>query len=175
LVWQRDDAQMKAEVRIGINPNPVQNDSTGMLGIAPVWEYQPVNFVGAIKAGAMTTVNGFTLIYLSLKMIVGDASLFKEIGGPIAIAQYAGEAAEMGWVYLVRFMALISVNLAFINILPIPGLDGGHILVIIIEALRRKPLTIKTRMVIQQIGMALLLVLIFFIMGNDIWKLIFNN
>ncbi|NQU27731.1 MAG: site-2 protease family protein, partial [Candidatus Marinimicrobia bacterium] len=47
LVWQRDDAQMKAEVRIGINPNPVQNDSTGMLGIAPVWEYQPVNFVGA--------------------------------------------------------------------------------------------------------------------------------
>ena len=175
LVWQRDDAQMKAEVRIGINPNPIQNDSTGMLGIAPVWEYQPVNFVGAIKAGATATVNGFILIYLSLKMIVDGSASLKDIGGPIAIARYAGDAAEMGWIYLVQFMALISVNLAFINILPVPGLDGGHLFVIIIEGLRRKPLTIKTRMIIQQIGMALLMILILTIMYNDIWKLIFNN
>ena len=107
-------------------------------------------------------------------MIADGRATVIDIGGPIATAQFAGDAAEMGWIYLVQFMALISVNLAFINILPIPGLDGGHILVIIIEALRRKPLTIKTRMVIQQIGMALLLVLIVFIMGNDIVKLFTN-
>ena len=175
LRWERSGVIHEENVTIGIDPSPLSTDSTGMLGIAPEWEYTPVNFIGALRAGAISTVNGFGLIYLSIKMIADGTASVKDIGGPIAIAQFAGDAAEMGWIYLVQFIALISVNLAFINILPIPGLDGGHILVIIIEALRRKPLTIKTRMVIQQIGMAILMVLILAIMYNDIWKLIFTR
>ncbi len=175
LRWERSGVIHEENVTIGIDPSPLSADSTGMLGIAPEWEYTPVNFIGALRAGAISTVNGFGLIYLSLKMIADGTASVKDIGGPIAIAQIAGDAAEMGWIYLVQFIALISVNLAFINILPVPGLDGGHILVIIIEALRRKPLTIKTRMIIQQIGMAILMVLILVIMYNDIWKLIFTR
>ena len=69
-------------------------------------------------------------------------------------------------------MALISVNLAFLNILPIPGLDGGHIFIILVEAIIRKPLTLKSRMVIQQVGMTFLLVLMFTVIFNDISRLI---
>ena len=68
-------------------------------------------------------------------------------------------------------MALLSVNLAFLNILPIPGLDGGHIFLHLIEGVIRRPLTIKTRMVIQQIGMAFLLMLMFTVIFSDITRL----
>ncbi len=171
LVWERGREIIERDVVIGIDPTGMVEGEKGMLGIGPEWTYQPVSFGGALKAGAISTINGFGLIVLSMKMIASGTAQMSDIGGPIAIAQYAGDAAEMGWIYLVQFMALISVNLAFINILPIPGLDGGHILITIVEAIRRKPLTIKSRMVIQQIGMAVLLVLIVFVMANDIGKL----
>ena len=68
-------------------------------------------------------------------------------------------------------MALISINLAFLNILPVPGLDGGHIFIILIETIIRRPLSLKSRMVIQQIGMVLLLGLMFTVVFNDIGRL----
>ncbi len=175
LVWQRDSEIFHQDVVIGVDPTGMTEGENGMLGISPDYVYRPVSFSGALKAGAVSTVNGFGLIYLSLKMIATGTASIKDIGGPIAIARYAGDAAAMGWIYLVQFMALISVNLAFINILPVPGLDGGHILITLVEVVRRKPLTIKTRLLIQQVGMALLLVLIVTIMYNDIWKLIFSR
>ena len=87
------------------------------------------------------------------------------------IAQLAGQTAEAGWIPFLTFMALISVNLAFINILPIPGLDGGHIFLHLIEGLIRRPLTLKTRITIQQIGMAFILMLMVTIIFNDITRL----
>jgi regulator of sigma E protease len=71
-------------------------------------------------------------------------------------------------------MALISCNLAFLNILPIPGLDGGHIFITIIEGIIRRPLSIKMRMAIQQVGMVLLLMLMVTVIINDVGRL-FNN
>ena len=87
------------------------------------------------------------------------------------IAQLAGQTAEAGWVPFLTFMALISINLAFINILPIPGLDGGHIFLHLIESIIRRPLTLETRIRIQQIGMSFLLVLMVTVMFNDIARL----
>ncbi len=87
------------------------------------------------------------------------------------IAQLAGQTAEAGWIPFLTFMALISVNLAFINILPIPGLDGGHIMIHLIEGILRRPLTMKTRITIQQIGMAFLLMLMVTVVFNDISRL----
>ena len=71
-------------------------------------------------------------------------------------------------------MALISCNLAFLNILPIPGLDGGHIFITIIEGIIRRPLSLKVRMAIQQVGMVLLLMLMVTVIINDVGRL-FNN
>ena len=114
------------------------------------------------------------MIVLSIKMLItGEASL-KELGGPIMIAQLAGKTAEAGIPTLLSFMALISINLAFLNILPVPGLDGGHIFLSIIQVIIRKPLSVKTRMVFQQIGMAFLLLLMVIVFYNDIGRLFIN-
>ena len=146
-------------------------DTLGAIGIIQNYSYRPIGMAEAIKTGSIATVNGFGMIVMSITMLVsGDASI-KDIGGPIMIAQLAGEVAKAGWIALLTFMALISCNLAFINILPIPGLDGGHILIIVIEGIIRRKLTVKTRMVIQQIGMAFLLLLIVTVIVNDISRL----
>ena len=104
-------------------------------------------------------------------MLASGQATLKDLGGPIMIGQIAGETARAGWIPLFNFMALISINLAFLNILPVPGLDGGHIFIILIETIIRRPLSIKSRMVIQQIGMVLLLGLMFTVMFNDIGRL----
>ena len=84
----------------------------------------------------------------------------------------AGETTETGGIKsLLLLTAMISVNLGLINILPIPGLDGGHIFIILIETIIRRPLSLKSRMVIQQIGMVLLLGLMITVMFNDVSRL----
>ena len=90
------------------------------------------------------------------------------------IAQLAGETAKAGWIPFLSLMALISCNLAFINVLPIPGLDGGHIILTTIEGIIRRPLSMKMRMAIQQIGMALLLMLMITVIVNDVGRLFGN-
>ena len=79
-----------------------------------------------------------------------------------------------GMIALLSFTAIISVNLAFINILPIPGLDGGHIFLVLLEGIARRQFSVKVRMVIQQVGMAFLLLLIIVVMYNDLYRLITN-
>lgn len=151
-----------------------QIDTLGFVGIAPEIFYRPSGLGEAVVSGVRSTGYGLGLIVMSMKMLVsGDASI-KDMGGPIMIAQWAGETAKAGWIPLLGFMALISVNLAFINILPIPALDGGHILVTAIQAVMRRPLSIRVRMVIQQIGMAILLVLMITVIFNDVLRLFGN-
>ena len=90
------------------------------------------------------------------------------------ITQLAGETARAGTTYLLKFMAIISINLAFLNILPIPGLDGGHIFVAVIQAILGRPLSIKARMIFQQAGMAFLLLVMVTVLYNDIGRLFTN-
>ena len=104
-------------------------------------------------------------------MLGSGAASMSDLGGPIMIAQLAGETAEAGWIPFLTFMALISVNLAFLNILPIPGLDGGHIFIHLIEGIIRRPLSLKIRIIVQQVGMAFLLLLMVTIIFNDIIRL----
>ena len=87
------------------------------------------------------------------------------------IGQLAGQAFDLGLNYYFGLMALISCNLAFLNILPIPGLDGGHIFITLIEGAIRRPLTLRTRMLIQQAGTVHLLMLMISVMINDIGRL----
>ncbi len=163
------DIAINTEYQIAVIEGKV--DTLGAIGIIQNYSYRPIGFAEAIKTGSIATANSFGMIIMSLAMLTsGDASI-KDIGGPIMIAQLAGETARAGWTALLTFMALISCNLAFINILPIPGLDGGHILIIVIEGLLRRKLTIKTRMVIQQVGMAFLFLLVATVIVNDISRL----
>jgi len=149
-------------------------DTLGAIGIAANVSYEPVNIFQAIGGGWQATKGVFELIGMTLKMLVTGAATMKDIGGPIFIAQMAGETARAGLAPLLFLMAMISVNLAVINILPIPGLDGGHLMVIGIESIIRRPLSIKAKIAIQKVGMVFLLTLMVFVIYNDIHR-VFTN
>ena len=107
------------------------------------------------------------------KIITGTVSA-KTVGGPIMIAQLAGQQAEAGIINFIFFMALLSVNLGIINLLPIPVLDGGHLLFFLIEAVTRKPLNLKMREVAQQVGIFVLILLMIYVFYNDIARILFD-
>jgi regulator of sigma E protease len=113
------------------------------------------------------------MVVIITKLIQGDVSV-KTLGGPIMIAQMAGDSAKAGVGSLIAFIALISVNLAIINLLPIPVLDGGHLLFFLIEAIKGSPVSIKVREVAQQIGLFLLIMLMILVFYNDITRVIFS-
>jgi regulator of sigma E protease len=105
------------------------------------------------------------------KMIVGEVSL-KNLSGPITIADYAGQSAQMGWVSFLLFLALISISLGVLNLLPIPLLDGGHLMYYVFEVFKGSPVSDKAIEIGQHLGMALLFVLMAFALYNDINRLI---
>ena len=149
-------------------PNGSKIDTIGLIGISPVVLFSDISLLDAVGVGFNRTIGSFGMMIMSINMLISGSASVSDFGGPIMIAQLAGETAEAGWIPFLTFMALISINLAFINILPIPGLDGGHIFLHSIEAVIRKPLTLKTRIIIQQIGMSFLLILMLTVMFNDI-------
>lgn len=169
----REGTQSELKIKTTYRLSPVKNgiDTLGVIGIAPEIFYVEMNFLDAIFFGWDRTLASFGMIIMSLKMVGSGAASVSDFGGPIMIAQLAGQTADAGLVPYLTLMALLSVNLAFLNILPIPGLDGGHIFIHLIEGLIRRPLTLKTRITIQQIGMAFILMLFITIMFNDITRL----
>ncbi len=104
------------------------------------------------------------------KLFTGQIS-FKTVGGPLMLFSIASEAAEEGWSSFLFQMALISVNLAFMNLLPIPVLDGGNIAQALLEAVTRRPMSARARLVAQGVGLALLFTLMLFVFKNDIVRL----
>lgn len=152
-------------------PTTEGNIDIGMIGIGRVLEHNDLGFAESVKYGARSTYMFGTLMARGFwSMITGETSM-DQVGGPVMIAKMAGEMARRGWIDVFYFMAIISVNLAFINILPIPGLDGGHFLIISIEGIIRRPLPIKVKLIIQQVGMMFLLGLILFITIQDVARL----
>jgi regulator of sigma E protease len=112
----------------------------------------------------------FTLQMLG-KMVVGEVS-WKNVSGPITIADYAGKSAQMGLSSYLGFLALISISLGVLNLLPIPVLDGGHLMYYVVEIVKGGPVSAKAMEIGQQVGMALLFALMAFAIYNDISRLI---
>jgi len=113
------------------------------------------------------------IIWLTLKtlyqLVVGRISR-RALGGPIAIARLSGESARWGFENLLGLLAIISINLGLVNLFPIPALDGGHIVISVIEAIRRRRFSRRTRLIIQQVGYAIILILVVFVTFNDITR-----
>jgi len=134
-----------------------------------------VGLFKSIGIGATRTYEWTKLIASSISMVVTGKESIKSFGGPIIIAKLAGESARMGMESLFVFMAFLSLNLGFLNLLPIPLFDGGHLVFIVIEAIIRRPVPIKAKLVIHQVAMAFLLLFLVIIVYNDIirwlnWK-----
>jgi len=143
-----------------------------VIGIERGFDQQDVNPVTAIGMGAQQTAWWVETLLVSLvKMFQGKIPA-KDIGGPILIVQAAGQQARLGLEYLLNFMAVISVNLGVLNLLPIPILDGGHLFFFTIEAILRRPLDIRHREIAQQVGLVLLICLMAFAFYNDIARVV---
>ena len=104
------------------------------------------------------------------RMIVGEVSV-KNLSGPVTIADFAGQSARMGWAHYIKFLALISISLGVLNLMPVPVLDGGHLLYYVIEIIKGGPVSERAMEIGQQIGMALLAALMAFAFYNDINRL----
>lgn len=114
--------------------------------------------------------SAFSLVMLG-KMLTGEVS-WRNLSGPVTIADYAGQSARLGTDYYLKFMALVSISLGVLNLLPIPVLDGGHLMYHMIEVVRRGPLSERAMEIGQQIGLSLLLALMAFAFFNDINRLL---
>lgn len=139
-----------------------------LIGVERGYDQEQVGVISAVGMAASQTAWWVqTLLMSVLKMIQGKISS-QDIGGPILIAQAAGQQARMGLEYFLHFMAVISINLGILNLLPIPILDGGHLLFIGVEAIMRRPLALRHREIAQQIGLVILIGLMAFAFYNDI-------
>ncbi len=174
--YERDGQLLNSEVTTVAQPylSDGKIDTLGIIGIGASVTYDPINIFQAVGGGCQATIGVLELIGTTLKMLVTGSATMKDIGGPIFIAQMAGETARAGITPLMILMAMISVNLAVINILPIPGLDGGHLMVIAIESVIRRPMSLKARIAIQKVGMIFLLLLMITVIINDIGRLFTN-
>ena len=148
---------------------------TGVIGIGnspvDVSKYLITRQAGMIEAFGLAVDEMVKMVVLStkmfLKLISGEIST-KSLSGPISIAEGAGSTASIGLVYFISFLAMISVNLGFINLLPVPMLDGGHLLYFVIEAIKGKPLSEKVQEFGLQVGMMLVFALMALAIFNDI-------
>lgn len=130
-----------------------------------------LSFIGSIGHSFSQTYQVVKLMVVIIaKVITGDIST-DTIGGPIMIAQMAGDQAKAGLGNLIWFIAIISINLAIINLFPIPVLDGGHLLFFLIEAVKGTPVSIKVREVAQQVGLLILILLMMLVIYNDVSRL----
>jgi regulator of sigma E protease len=152
--------------KIGVGP---KIDPAKLEGLLVKTSYPlGVSIVKAVERTWETSV--FTLRMLG-KMVMGDVS-WKNVSGPITIADYAGQSAQMGLAPYLGFLALISISLGVLNLLPIPILDGGHLMYYLIEIVKGSPLSDRAMEVGQRVGMVLLFALMAFAIYNDISRLI---
>ncbi|MEG9488553.1 RIP metalloprotease RseP [Mannheimia indoligenes] len=167
--------EQKGQIKT-LSLQPEKRDDRYIIGIVPTYERLADKYRTELKYDILTAFyksieKVWSLIQTILQfignLITGDLSI-KNLGGPISMAKGAGATAEIGLIYYLSFMALISVNLGVMNLFPILPLDGGQLVLLAVEAVRGKALSEKVQMLFQQIGIAFVLGLMIFAFINDI-------
>jgi len=174
IKWERDGEVFEKEVHT--LKNRILKGSkfveVGLVGISPILHCKKATFFSAIGRGFENTFYWLKVTIISVELLITGQESIRNIGGPIFIAQLAGQTARTGGLSaLVGLMAIININLGLINILPLPALDGGHFLITLIEGIKGKPLTTRTKLIIQQIGIAIIILLTILVFYNDISRL----
>ena len=155
---------------IGPNGRP---QAIGRIGVAVAGDFrsEPLSLGEALVEGWHGTVAASTQIVRTVRGLFSGRISKREVGGPILIGQLAGESARMGLDAFLGFMALISINLAVLNLLPVPVLDGGQFLFLLGEAALRRPLPLKLRERLTMLGLVLIVLLMGLAFSNDLRRL----
>jgi len=148
-----------------------------VIGVEPVMKlvFKKHGFFESITLGFNKTLEAVDLTLITLKKLVTFGLSVKTLGGPVMIAQMSGQAADAGLSAFLSLLAMISISLGILNLLPIPVLDGGLLLFLAIEAIRKKPLSRKVMEVSQSIGAGLLITLIAVVSYNDVVRMFFSK
>lgn len=156
------------------NVTPAQANKTAApkIGTYSKLVYQKQGVITSVKYGFVKTYDFTVLMFKSLGMLFSGAASAKDLAGPVGITMMVGEAAQGGMLYLLTFMAFLSINLGVLNLLPIPALDGSRILYGIVEIIRRKPIAPEKEGLINWLGFMFLMLLIVVVTYNDIVRLI---
>jgi regulator of sigma E protease len=178
LVLERGGVQL----RIDVVPDEVKDGATriGRIGAEPRIPAADAERIlirigyGPLESLGKATVKTWDISIFSLrmlgKMLMGEVS-WKHLSGPVTIADYAGQSAQMGWLAYATFLALISISLGVLNLLPIPLLDGGHLMYYFVEIIKGSPVSERAMELGQRVGFALLIVVMAFAFYNDLNRL----
>jgi regulator of sigma E protease len=176
LVLDRQGARVELDVTPEQHDVPTLDgeatERAFLIGVEPSREWEKVGPIQGIALAAEQTVGTAAAVFSGLaQMVTGHVSV-RELGGPIAIAQAAGRQAKNGlWSYLMM-LALLSINLGVLNLMPVPALDGGHLALISVEGILGRPLKPRALELAQQVGVLLLVSLMVFVFYNDIHRLV---
>ena len=171
VVWDRNGETLTSSITPISVKQFVDGDlkNIGILGISPYYNMNQVSLFDAINKGIQKTISLLKQILFSLKALVSGGVSFQDFFGPLYLVKMAGETTETGGIKsLLLLTAMISVNLGLINILPIPGLDGGHVFIALIEGVIRRELPLQIKYAIQFVGFVLIMSLFVLVLYNDI-------
>lgn len=144
----------------------------GKVGFGPFIPVIRYGLPGSVREGVKRAGRAGGLVLFTLKSLILGQVSWRDLGGPILVGQLSGEAARLGTEAFLGFMALFSMNLAVLNMLPIPVLDGGHLLFLAIEGIRRRPLSITQRQKLTQVGFFVLVAIMVLALANDVTRLV---
>ncbi|HFI0065194.1 TPA: RIP metalloprotease RseP [Streptococcus suis] len=146
-----------------------QEDGTYRLGVSPILKTGVLDkIIGGVQQAGATAL----MIVTALKNLIASFDV-KQLGGPVAIYSVSNQAAQDGWMSIIGLMAMLSINVGIFNLIPIPALDGGKIVMNILEGIRRKPLKPETESYITLAGVAIMVVLMLVVTWNDIMRVFF--
>ena len=171
IIVERAAVVRSVQVRLGTDTFKDGNRvfQRGLLGVSPGTDMRdPVPIIRAVPMAVAQTARWTRTIADGLVQLVKGRISPKQIGGPLKIAQFAGQGASLGLLSFIMLAALISINLGFINLLPVPMLDGGHLFFYTVEAVRRRPVSLQAQDWAFRGGLALILALMLFTTLNDL-------
>jgi len=172
---EREDGSFEREIKLQEN----LIDGSQVIGISqklPMEVHESYNLWESMKYGSITAVDFMILNYVGIyKLVLKPTELKNNLGGPVLMYTMSKQTVKQGWNSILNFIAIISIILMVMNLLPIPILDGGIIFFCFIEGIRGKALSMKTQMTLQKIGASILVLLMFFAFSNDFTRIFKRN
>ena len=164
------------EIAKTVVPANLNNDGQGLIGtwlvetgmVSYPWYYSL--WMGA-KTTILVTWQIIVAVFSLLKNLIVAQQVPADIAGPIGIAALTGQMAKMGFIYILQFTALFSINLAILNFLPFPALDGGRVMFLVIEKIRGRPLNQRIENLVNNVGFLVLMGLVILVTFRDVWRL----